>query len=147
MLLKVIFSAAFLALSVNAVAIARAPGKSFKFQVENNKGKYFLGEAGVATQDETKALVCELAADVLKCAGKGFPDFKAGDMLKLAPAATGAGSAGWSVDASDNIVWAAKPKVQFSIGINGASDVYAEVCPHHWQSNEHGTAKAVYVTV
>ncbi|KAK0712095.1 hypothetical protein B0H67DRAFT_555952 [Lasiosphaeris hirsuta] len=144
MLLKVIVSAAFLALGVNAAAIA-APGKSFKFQVNDpTKGKVFLGEAGVATTDEAKALVCELSADVLKCGGKGFADFRAGDMLKLSPSASGS-SKGWTIDETDNILWKAQANIKFSIGIGSANDVYAETCPHHW--TQHGTAKAIYVTV
>ncbi|KAK5655300.1 hypothetical protein OQA88_5867 [Cercophora sp. LCS_1] len=140
MLFKVFLSVASLALSVNAAAIAA--GKTFKFQVDDPvKGKVFLAEGGKSTTDEAKALVCELAADVLKCGGKGLPAFS-GDMTKLSTVASG-GSAGWSIDAKDNIVWKAKPDVKFSVGISGATDVYAEVCPHHW--TQHGTAKAVYV--
>jgi len=66
-------------------------------------------------------------------------------MQKLVPGSST--STGWSIDASDNIVWkAATAEIKFSIGLSGATDVYAETCPHHWAANEHGTAKAVWVT-
>ena len=126
--------------SVNAAAIAA--GKTFKFQVENSKGKYFLGENGMSTQDESKALICELAADVLKCGGKGFRNFS-GDMLKLAPSNASGGSTGWSIDAKDMINWSAQKEMKFSLGISGSTDVYAEVCPHHF--TDHGNAKAIWV--
>ena len=128
--------------SVNAAVITPRQAKTFKFQVDDpTKGKYFLAANGAGTTDEAKALVCELAADVLKCAGKGFPKFS-GDMTKLTGTTSG-GSVGWSVDAKDNIQWTAAKDMKFSIGIGSANDVYAETCPHHWTT--HGTAKAVWI--
>lgn len=129
--------------SANAAAIADT-SKSFKFLVNDpTKGQFYLADAGLGTQDESKALICELSADVLKCGGKGFesfPDY--GDMLMLSTSDS-ASSSGWSIDANDNIQWSAKPDMKFSIGIGSDNDVWAEVCPHHW--TQHGTAKAVYV--
>ncbi|KAK1761518.1 hypothetical protein QBC47DRAFT_397484 [Echria macrotheca] len=144
MLFKAFLSASLLALGVNAAAVAT--GKSFKFQVlDPVHGKVFLADAtGKSTADESKALVCELNADVLTCGGKGFPAFS-GDMTKLATI-TGSPSKGWSIDANDNIVWNAQSNIKFSIGISGGTDVWAETCPHHWTEKQHGTAKAVYVT-
>jgi hypothetical protein len=75
----------------------------------------------------------------MRCGGKGFPNFS-GDMTKLA---TTGNSTGWSIDSSDSIHWSAKPNMKFSIGTGSSTDVWAEVCPHHW--TEHGTAKAVWV--
>ena len=134
-------------LSVDAAALPtkRAAGKTFRFQiVDPAKGKQFLGPSATATLDESKALVCELVVDVLKCAGKGFAEYpKAGDMVKFAPSST-ANAAGWSIDDKDNIVWkSGQPDIKFSIGIGSANDVYAETCPHHW--TQHGSAKAVWI--
>ncbi|KAK4450228.1 hypothetical protein QBC34DRAFT_379431 [Podospora aff. communis PSN243] len=148
MLFKSVLSVVALALSVNAAVIARQD-KTFKFQVQDPKrGKLYLGEGGASTADETKALVCTLTADVLKCGGKGFQAYpRGGDMMKLTPGTSSAG--GWSIDAQDNIAWKATgvtQEIKFSIGLSGATDVYAETCPHHWASNEHGTAKAVWTT-
>ncbi|KAH8896535.1 hypothetical protein GQ53DRAFT_838122 [Thozetella sp. PMI_491] len=139
MLLRVIFSAAFLALSVSAAAVPAA-AKTFKFQVQDPaKGIWYLADAtGAGTQDKSKAISCELAGDVIKCGGKGFPEFD-GDMTRLE--ATG-NSTGWSIDASDNIHWNADPDMKFSMGLGSDNDVWAEVCPHHW--SEHGTAKAIW---
>ena len=134
-------------LSVDAAALPtkRAAGKTFRFQVVDPvKGKHFLGPSATATLDESKALVCELVVDVLKCAGKGFADYpKAGDMVKFAPSST-LNAAGWSIDDKDNIVWkSGQPDIKFSIGIGSANDVYAETCPHHW--TQHGSAKAIWI--
>lgn len=115
----------------------------FKFMVDDPKaGKLYLADAtGAGTKDAEKALACELVVDVIKCGGKGFPDYpKGGDMLQLA---TTGNSKGWSIDAKDNILWSANAKMKFSVGINGASNLWAETCPHHW--TEHGTAKAVWI--
>lgn len=103
---------------------------------------------GAGTKDESKALACELTvgtkatADVLKCGNKGMPTFR-GDMTKLSGTSSG-GSAGWSIDANDNISWSAVKDIKFSVGIAEANDVYAETCPHHWTT--HGTAKAIWIT-
>ncbi|KAK0652678.1 hypothetical protein B0T16DRAFT_490486 [Cercophora newfieldiana] len=143
MLLKAVLSAAFLALSANAAVIARADEKTFKFQVlDPKKGKLYLGAGGVATADESKAVICSLAADVLKCDGKGLPAYS-GDMVKLAPSTKN--SAGWSIDDNDNISWKAAKDIKFSVGYGSATDVWAETCPHHWQAGEHGTAKAIWI--
>lgn len=80
-----------------------------------------------------------LSGDVIKCGGKGFPEFR-GDMVQLA---TTGNSKGWSIDANDNIQWSARPDIKFSIGIQGQTNVWAETCPHHWTT--HGTAKAEWV--
>ncbi|KAK3369387.1 hypothetical protein B0T24DRAFT_707919 [Lasiosphaeria ovina] len=139
MFFKAVFSAAFLAVCVNAAPVAD-PAKTFKFLVDDpTKGKYYLADKGAGTQDISKALTCELTADVIKCGGKGFPGYS-GDMTKLAPGATA--STGWSIDADGGIHWSAASNMKFSLGINGGTDVWAETCPHHWQT--HGTAKAVY---
>ncbi|KAM7211497.1 hypothetical protein V8F06_013117 [Rhypophila decipiens] len=148
MLFTAVFSVAFMALSANAAAIRPRDVKTFKFQVNDpTKGIYYLAGNGAGTKDETKALACELTTgvaatpDVIKCGGKGFPKF-GGDMTKLTGTTSG-GSAGWSIDANDNIQWSAAKDVKFSIGIGSANDVYAETCPHHWTT--HGTAKAIWI--
>ncbi|KAH8889173.1 hypothetical protein GQ53DRAFT_766871 [Thozetella sp. PMI_491] len=144
MLLKSLFTAAFLAASVNAAAVA-TPGKSFKFQVDDpKKGKFYLADAtGVGTQDASKALTCELTGEVITCGGKGFGNYM-GDMVKLA---TSGSSSGWSIDSSDNIHWSAKANIKFSIGIGSNTDIWAETCPdsHQHFAGQHGTAKAIWV--
>jgi len=103
------------------------------------KGNFYLADAtGLGTQDASKALACELSDSVLKCGGKGFPNFS-GDMTKLA---TTGSSSGWSIDSNDNINWSAKPNMKFTVGMGTANELWAEVCPHHF--TVHGTAKAVY---
>ncbi len=107
------------------------------------RGKFFLGGAsGTGTQDASKALSCELNGDVIKCGGKGFPNFS-GDMTKLS---TTGSSSGWSIDADNNIHWSASPDLKFSIGIGSSTDLWAETCPdtHGHFTGGHGTAKAVY---
>src|SRR3569833_4609338 len=77
--------------SVHAAAVAT--GKSFKMEIDDpKKGKFYLADATVlATTDASKAMTCELDDDVIKCNGKGFPNY-AGDMVKLA---TTGNSKGW----------------------------------------------------
>ncbi|KAM7188950.1 hypothetical protein V8F20_010362 [Naviculisporaceae sp. PSN 640] len=149
MQVKIVVSAALLALSANAAAIRPRDIKTFKFQVNDpTKGIYYLAANGAGTQDKSKALTCELTAgtkatpDVIKCDKKGLPTFR-GDMTKLSGTTSG-GSSGWSIDENDNISWSAVPDIKFSIGIGSANDVYAETCPHHWTT--HGTAKAIWIT-
>ena len=129
--------------SVHAAAVAT--GKSFKMEIDDpKKGKFYLADAtGLATTDASKAMTCELDDDVIKCNGKGFPNY-AGDMVKLA---TTGNSKGWSIDAEDNIKWSAKPNIKFSIGMGSTNSVWAETCPdsHGHFTGQHGTAKAVYV--
>jgi len=110
--------------------------------VDPAKGTWYLADAnGAGTQDASKALSCQLTGDVIMCGGKGFPDFD-GDMTRLAAAETG-GSTGWSIDASDNTIHWLDPAMKFSMGLESDNDVWAEVCPHHW--DEHGIAKAVWI--
>ncbi len=119
-------------------------GKTFKFQVSDPKlGKWYLADAsGRGTQDPSKALTCELAGDSIKCGGKGFASFPVvADMTKLS---AGAGSSGWSVDASGNINWTARSNMKFSI--RNTNEIWAEVCPdlHGHFAGHHGNAKAVF---
>jgi hypothetical protein len=135
--------------STNAVAIPTA-GKTFKFQIiDPTKGKWFLANAtGAGTQDPTKALICELASDVLKCGGMGFDDYPSwGDMYQLT-ATNATGSTGWSIDSSDNIHWSVdEQKINFDVGIGESNDLWAETCPdfHGHFVGERGIAKAIWV--
>ena len=137
------------AVSVNAAAI-RAAAKTFKFQiVDPKKGIWYLADAtGAGTQDKSKALDCELAADVLKCGGAGFNDYPSfGDMFQLTAATKGTGSKGWTIDANDNIKWSAKANINFDVGIGESNDMWAETCPDmhaHWVG-KRGYAKAIWV--
>jgi len=63
---------------------------------------------------------------------------------------TAGSSTGWSIDSNDNIHWNAADDIKFSIFSISEPDsepehsVWAEICPHHWADDEHGTAKAVW---
>jgi hypothetical protein len=108
--------------------------------IDPTAGNYYLADStGLGTQDATKALTCELATDVMKCGGKGFPNFS-GDMTRLS---TTGSSTGWSIDSNDTIHWSAQPNMKFSVGISGSKDLWAEVCPHHFTT--HGEAKAIWI--
>ena len=128
---------------MNAVAVST--DKSFTFQVNDPlTGKWYLSTtSGTATRDASKALICTLSNTVMKCGGKGFPEFS-GDMTLLATDDAEGGSEGWSVDSKDNIDWNAMPDMKFSV-IEDDNQVWAEVCPHEHLDGHHGEAKAVYV--
>ena len=61
-------------------------------------------------------------------------------------------AAGWSIDSSNNIHWNVfddgGDNIKFSILSDPGSEpewsVWAEICPHHWDEDQHGTAKAVW---
>ncbi|OAA54364.1 hypothetical protein SPI_08983 [Niveomyces insectorum RCEF 264] len=148
MLGKSILAATLFALSVHAAAIPAA-GKTFKFQiVDPKKGKWFLADStGAGTQDQSKALDCELDGDVIKCGGKGFDKYPSfGDMYQLT-AVNPTGSSGWTIDTDDTIHWNAKPKLNFDVGIGADNNLWAENCPDahgHW-TGVRGVAKAVWV--
>jgi hypothetical protein len=128
---------------VNAIAVDT--GKSFKFEINDPaSGKWFLGNAdGTATRDASKALVCTLSNTIMKCGGKGFPEFS-GDMTMLATADAETESNGWSINAKDAIDWNAMEGMRFSV-IGDDNQVWAEVCPHEHLDGHHGDAKAVWV--
>ena len=129
--------------SVNAIAITTE--KSFKFQIiDPMVGKWFLSSTnGTGTQDASKALICTLNNSVMKCGGKGFPDFS-GDMVLLATADAESESEGWSIDSNNNIDWNAMENMKFSV-IGDDNEMWAEVCPHEHLDGHHGEAKAIYV--
>ncbi|KJR89806.1 uncharacterized protein SPSK_06677 [Sporothrix schenckii 1099-18] len=157
MLIQSIVTMAALAVGINAAALPASPaaaGKTFKFQiVDPKKGKWFLADAtGAGTQDQTKALDCQLAGtanDVLTCGGKAFdkyPNF--GDMFQMeASQPVASGSTGWSIDSDNKVHWNAKPKINFDIGLGSETNLWAETCPDahgHW-TGERGYAVAVWV--
>lgn len=121
---------------------------AFKFQiVDPKKGKWFLSDAtGAGTQDITKALDCAIASGIITCGGKGFDNYpRYGDMYQLTASST-PGSSGWAIDSDDKILWSAKPKINFDVGINGETNLWAETCPDahgHWTGGR-GYAKAVW---